>query len=247
MRVLFPFLIFTLGATPDGVGYVYAPSFDIAGAASGSAACYRPQAGDIFLSENPRMRAQLVYALAGTGAPHHSGIVVALPDGSTGVLEAGPGETLRIEISDPLPDFLLHTERGGRVWIRRRTAPLTAEQSQRLTEFAMAQSGKPFALARMAAQLSPFRCRAPLRTRWLGKPHGQRARYFCSELVVEACVAAGLLDAARARPAATFPRDLFFGRSNNPFLDANLEVNDGWLPPAEWQATVNTDGISSLD
>jgi hypothetical protein len=31
-----------------------------------------------------------------------------------------------------------------------------------------------------------------------------------------------------------YPRDLFFGRSTSPFLDATLEINDGWLPPARW-------------
>jgi hypothetical protein len=50
---------------------------------------------------------------------------------------------------------------------------------------------------------------------------------------MEACVAAGLVDNNRARPAATYPRDLFFGRSM--FLDATLEINDGWPgPPARW-------------
>jgi hypothetical protein len=227
-------LILMLGTTPAGVGYLYAPSFDVDAEPSGHPTPYRPEPGDIFLSGNPRLRARIVYALAGTGAPHHSGIVIALPDGSRGVLEAGPGETLKIEISDPFGDFLLHTERGGRVWIRRRATPLTPEQSCRLTEFAQVQTGKRFAALRLMAQLSPFRCRAPLRTRWLGKPHGERSRYFCSELVMEACVAAGVIDAERARPGATYPRDLFLGRSNNRFLDANLQINDGWLPPARW-------------
>jgi hypothetical protein len=72
------------------------------------------------------------------------------------------------------------------------------------------------------------------RTCWLCKPHGDRRRYFCSELVMDACVGAGLVDNNRARPAATYPRDLFFGRSTNPFLDATLEINDSWLPAARW-------------
>ena len=47
-------------------------------------------------------------------------------------------------------------------------------------------------------------------------------------------VAAGLLDPERTRPSATYPCDLFFGRSYNPFIDKHLDVNAGWHPPARW-------------
>ena len=67
-----------------------------------------------------------------------------------------------------------------------------------------------------------------------GHPRGDRGGYYCSELVCEACVAAGLLDPAPTRPAATYPRDLFFGRSLNPFIDKHLDVNACWFPPARW-------------
>jgi hypothetical protein len=50
---------------------------------------------------------------------------------------------------------------------------------------------------------------------------------------MEACVAAGLLDPSKTRPAATFPRDIFFGRSNCPFLNKNLDLS-AWHPPARW-------------
>ena len=69
---------------------------------------------------------------------------------------------------------------------------------------------------------------------FVGHPKGDRRAYFCSELVCEACVAAGLLDPARTRPAATYPHDLFFGRSFNPVIDRMLDVNCGWFPPARW-------------
>ena len=46
--------------------------------------------------------------------------------------------------------------------------------------------------------------------------------------------AAGLLDPARTRPSATYPCDLFFGRSFNCFLDHHLDINAGWFPPARW-------------
>jgi len=52
-------------------------------------------------------------------------------------------------------------------------------------------------------------------------------------LVTESCVAAGLMHATTARPAATYPRDLFFGHSLNLYLDEHLCL-DEWDPPARW-------------
>ena len=82
--------------------------------------------------------------------------------------------------------------------------------------------------------MTPLRSRGPLRTWFLGGPHGERGSYFCSELVVECCVVAGLIDADTARPAATYPRDLFFGDSLNLYLHEHLHLEGGWLPPARW-------------
>jgi hypothetical protein len=121
-----------------------------------------------------------------------------------------------------------------RLWIRRRRTPLTAEQSARLTAFCAAQVGKPFASLRILAQVTPLRSRGPIRTEYVGKPHGDRPRWFCAELVVEALCAAGLLDPATARPAATYPRDLFYDRSPNPWLNQHLNLSCGWYPPAQW-------------
>jgi hypothetical protein len=102
-----------------------------------------------------------------------------------------------------------------------------------LTAFAQAADGKPFAVVRMFGQLTPFRSRGPLRTEHLGGPRGDRVSYFCSELVAEACVAAGLLDPETARPSATYPRDLFFGHSHNRYLACHLDLSE-WDPPARW-------------
>ena len=86
-------------------------------------------------------------------------------------------------------------------------------------------------------QVTPFRARGPLRTWIVGKPHGDRDDWFCSELVTESCVAAGLMDAATARPAATYPRDLFYGRSFNLYLDKHLCLD-------EWDAAGAVDGTA---
>ncbi|MCI0378214.1 MAG: hypothetical protein L0215_11460, partial [Gemmataceae bacterium] len=63
---------------------------------------------------------------------------------------------------------------------------------------------------------------------------GLRQSYFCSELVMECLVAAGLFDADAARPSATYPRDMFLDRSPNPYLNHTLKLAPDWDPPARW-------------
>ena len=66
-------------------------------------------------------------------------------------------------------------------------------------------------------------------------PNGDQDRYFCAELVMESCVAAGLLDAETTRPSATYPRDIFFGHSKIRYLDQHLPLEcAGWCVPARW-------------
>src|SRR5207253_11430420 len=122
-------------------------------------------------------------------------------------------------------------------WIRKRCVPLTCAQSAKLTAWALTQDGKRFALGRLAGQLTLLRSRGPLRTYFMGGPHGNRHAYFCSELVTESCVAAGLIDPARARPAATYPSDLFFDSSLNRFLQRHFKLAPCWDPPARWSST----------
>lgn len=195
---------------------------------------YCPQPGDIFLCTGRETWAKLGHFAAGTAAPQHSGIVILRPDGTFGLLEAGPHNSLHCHVMDLLPQLASYAA-IERVWIRRRRVPLTPDQCARLTCFATAQDGKPFALFRMLGQLTPFRCRGDWRTEYWGGPHGERFSYFCSELVTESCVAAGLFDSAVTRPAATYPRDLFFGRSRNRFIDEHLDMCE-WEPPARWTA-----------
>ena len=76
-------------------------------------------------------------------------------------------------------------------------------------------------------------------------PHGaDRYSYFCSELVTESCVAAGLLDPCTARPAATYPRDLFLGQLRNSFINAHLDMS-AWDPPVRWTWCPGTEHQSS--
>jgi hypothetical protein len=224
---------FSPACASDQGSYLYQPAFCLDDVRIGTAEPYLPQPGDIMLRLDSSIFWRVTHALALAFDPNGSGIVFARPDGSLAVLEAGPSDTLWVGTPEMLPHLCEYAE-AGRVWIRRRKVPLTAEQSAALTAFAMRQDGKRFALHRLGVQLTIFRCRGPLRTWLMGKPCGDKHNYFCSELVCEACVAAGLLDPERTRPRATYPRDLFFGTSYNPFIDRHLDVNEHWHPPARW-------------
>ncbi len=180
---------------------------------------------------------KLMHNLAGTSHPTHSMIVFAMPDGRPGILEAGPHDTLKCRVLETLPHMLTYEEEG-RVWVRARACPLTPEQSARLTEFALATDTREFGIKRLALQLTPFRTRGPVRTAFVGKPHGlDRDSYFCSELICEACVYAGLMDPRTTRPSATYPRDLFMDHSLNPYLNRHLKLAPAWDPPARWTSS----------
>jgi hypothetical protein len=219
-------------ACPGG-SFLYQPAFCIDEVLRLPAEPYLPQPGDLMLRLDRSIFWRVTHHLALAFDPNGSGIVFARPDGSLAVLEAGPSDTLWVGTPDLLPHLREYADEG-RVWIRKRRLPLTPDQACRLTAFALAQDGKRFALGRLAGQLTLFRSRGPLRTYFVGGPHGDRCSYFCSELVCEACVAAGLLDPERTRPAATYPCDLFFGKSLNPFINSHLDVNASWCPPARW-------------
>jgi hypothetical protein len=221
--------------SPNGCGsFLCRPAFCLDDVRLGPCEAYLPQPGDLMLRLDKNLFWRVTHAMAFAFDPNGSGIVFARPDGGLAVLEAGPNDTLFVGAPDLLPHLKEYADQG-RVWIRKRKTPLTPQQSAQLTAFAMKQDGKWFALPRLGLQLTPFRTRGPVRTYFVGKPYGgDRKSYFCSELVCEACVAAGLLDPERTRPSATYPRDLFFGRSYNPFIDKHLDVNECWHPPARW-------------
>ena len=221
------------GGGEGGPSFLFQPSFCLDHVLRYPGEPYIPQPGDIILRLDGARFWRITHWMALAFDPNGSAIVFARPDGNMALLEAGPNDTLWVRTLDVVPHCQEYAT-AGRVWVRRRCVPLTPEQSCRLTEFALAQDGKRFALGRLGAQLTPFRHRGPIRTYFVGKPRGDRQRWFCSELVTEACVAAGLLDAERTRPSATYPHDLFYGRSYNLFIDHHLDINAGWYPPARW-------------
>jgi hypothetical protein len=213
--------------------YLYQPSYCLDFELRGPATPHAPQPGDIMLSTDTSKFWKLAHNLAGTGHPTHSAIVVAMPDGRPGILEGGPHDTLHCRLLEAIP-HLKSYEVEGRVWIRRRAVPLTPEQSCRLTKFALENDGKRFAIGRLGLQLTLFRPRGPVKTYFFGKPYYDRNSYYCSELVMEALVNAGLTDPETARPSATYPRDLFLDRSINPYINKHLKLAPEWDPPARW-------------
>ena len=216
-----------------GPSFLYQPAFAIDHTLRLPARPYNPQPGDIMLATDGSLFWTAMHNLAGTSHPTHSGIVFAMPDGRMAVLEGGPHDTMRCRILEAIP-HLASYEAEGRVWIRPRSCPLTPQQSAKLTEFALAADLRQFAVGRLGVQLTPFRTRGPIKTAFVGRPNGLgRDGYFCSELVIEAMVYAGLIDAKTARPSATYPRDIFFGSSLNPYINRHLKLKE-WHPPARW-------------
>jgi hypothetical protein len=69
----------------------------------------------------------------------------------------------------------------------------------------------------------------------MGKPVGPGHKYVCVQVVVEALVYAGLVDAKTARPSATYAQDLFYDRSRNPYIDRHPPLaGQGWCGPQLW-------------
>jgi hypothetical protein len=218
---------------PPG-SYLWQTSYEIDFELRGPTRPYSPRPGDIVLSTDTSRFWKIMHNIAGTGHPTHSMIVFAFPDGKLGILEGGPHDTLKCRALEALPHMFSY-EVQGRVWVRKRAVPLTPDESARLTEFALATNERRFGIGRLAEQLTIFRARGPIRTAFVGYPHGlERQSFYCSELVTEACVYAGLMDPETTRPSATYPRDLYLDRSINFYINRHLKLAPCWDPPARW-------------
>ncbi len=212
-------------------GYLYQPAFDVHPVPRLPVSAYQPKPGDVVLVSDTNRVWSFLFHLALSGKPGHDGVVVRMPDGRLGMFEAGYNDTVWTRVT-PL-DYRLNSY-AGYLWIRPREVPLTPEQDRRLTEFAMAANNQRYAAMKFASQVTPFRARGPLRTAVLGKPVGMGHRYFCAQAVIEALVYAGVIDAQTARPGATYPQDMFYDRSRNPYLDRHPPLAGGWGEPQMW-------------
>jgi hypothetical protein len=185
---------------------------------------YLPQAGDLIFFRNGGFLFRAAYHVTFTGPPTHVGIVVALPDSSLVALEVvdrHSGVRL-LDLSGRLKAY------DGRIWVRRLRRSLTRAQSAELTQFAIEENGKPFAVKQLVlpALLAPLRTTLTLRLRpW--RDRLVRQKWFCSELVAAAGIHIGLLDPDLVHPRCTFPRDLF--------TDRLLDLSPTWEPPLDWQ------------
>jgi hypothetical protein len=216
--------------------YVYEPAFALDNVRRGKAVPYQPQAGDILLFTDDMAIWNITYKLAFTGPPYHASIVVKMPDGEFRLLESGPNDTFYVRLC-VIPNRLQTWK--GLIHVRRREVPLTQEESDRLTTFALRQEGKRYSFVKLAGQLTPLRARTPLKIMFMSKCDGECSNYSCVSIVLEACVYAGLLDKETSRPRATYPQDMFWDKSNNWYINKHLKLAPIWSPPRLW--TLNPD------
>ena len=181
-------------------GYLYQPAIDLRTVPRPPAVKYAPKAGDVLLLSDPDPLFNVLYVFARSGKPGHSA-VVTMPDGRLGMLESGFSFTPFTRLT-PL-DYGINLY-AGHVWVRQRETPLTPEQDRRLTEFAVMAEGGEYDMQKFANQLTLFRSRNPVVTRFAGKPVGPGHKYVCVQIVVEALAYAGVIDSKTARPAATY-------------------------------------------
>src|ERR1700681_3518908 len=82
--------------------FLYQPAYALDEELRLPAEQYHPQPGDIFLCTDRLWYWQIGFNLAFTGHPHHSGVVIARPDGRLAILESGPHDGFHVEINDVL-------------------------------------------------------------------------------------------------------------------------------------------------
>lgn len=204
------------------VGYLVVRVHDAKNASHFQIVPYYPQAGDMLLYDYFNALHTFAFQMVGTGAPVHSGMVFDRQDGSPAILDiAGPRTlTAKVVLPDACPRMM---EYKGAILVRRPCRPLTCEQSAALTHFAVAQEGKPFAIARLALQGTPFR---PRTCTCFAATHLDRERWICSELVVAAATVAGLVDPHVHFANAILPGDLAY--------DDHCDLSGYFQEPALW-------------
>lgn len=184
---------------------------------------YVPRAGDLVLFDDGNKLAHMLYRFSGSGGPLHAAIIFRRPDGRPALLEAGPNLNPKVFVLDVEPR--LHSY-DGTVLVRRLKEPLTPEQSAHLTQFALAQEGKSYSLVRLALQVTPFRCRGPVRTYLFGRTALDRRSWICGELTGAAATAAGVLNNKKYFANAMYPRDFAY--------DEAYDLSPYYGPPALW-------------
>jgi hypothetical protein len=178
---------------------------------------------------------QFLYKMVGSGMPDHAGIIFRLPDGRPALLEAAPDDGklagMYIRLLEVLPRLhQFQTQIRGTIYVRRLKRPLSPEQSACLTDFALAQEGKRYALCRLLLQATPCRCRSGMRAKFFSKTYLDRCSWLCAELAVAAGTTAGLFNADIHHANRIYPLDLF---NDQVYPD----LGQTWEPAAVWTPT----------
>lgn len=188
---------------------------------------YNPHEGDLVFYDDRHPFWTVMFLLAGSGPPLHMGIVVKQNDGSFGILEAGPDDTIRVALID-LEKRLKQFDEDfhGTITIRRCKKALTREQSATLTKFAHAQDGKRYAIGRILLEGTCLHVRGPLRELIFGKTYLDRDAWMCAELAVAAAANVKLIDPNSIAANATYPADIVDNRRH--------DLSRGWHDAAVW-------------
>lgn len=183
---------------------------------------YTPQAGDIVLFRSSVIVSNVLCNLVLCGGATHSAIVVPRKDGSLALLET-PKVGSTVELTDIETQLQKYR---GKIWVRRRCVPLTPAQMANLATFACSQAGKSYDFVGLLVMplCRPLQC-LPKKTP--DAADVDECRWFCSSLVVAACVAANLIDPREARPCCICPNDLM--------NDKLLDLSCGWEKPLPLQ------------
>jgi hypothetical protein len=168
---------------------------------------YEPHAGDLLFFDEYKLHWVYLYKLVGSDGPHHSALIYRKSNGEFGTAEAGPNDTLRCKVLDLLPRLQGF---DGTLHIRRVKTPISKEREEALEQWAEAQAGKRYALGRLALQLTPIRCRGPVRRDIFGQTYTDRSSYMCAELAMAGGTVAGLFDPIKTPGNAIYPRDIIY-------------------------------------
>jgi hypothetical protein len=225
----------------ENAGYLLARQTDPRSDTPFTAEPYYPQPGDILLYDSLEKWHARALKLAGSAPPSHSAIVIRRPTGEPAILEIGPNSRpmafTEAAIVDVYPRLSSYP---GTIMVRRPHQPLTPEQSEALTTFALGQDGKKFAVGRLVLQVTPFRCRTGLRRALFGRTIFDRKRWICSENVVAAATIAGLLDPSIHLANAMYPRDLAY--------DERYDLSGTYQTPVPWIPDLpSVDGVQKAD
>lgn len=166
---------------------------------------YSPHEGDLVFFDDGSVFWGVLYKIAWTGPPFHTGMIVKRPDGCLALLEAGPNDTDNIYLLDVLPRLQAFK---GLIRIRRLKYDLSPEQSAAMTHFAVEQEGKRYAAWRLLLQGTPFRARGPLRSRLFGATKVNRDSWLCAELAIAAGTVAGIFNPQLIYSNCTYPIDI---------------------------------------